>query len=74
VSLEPFLACDAAEVISLTVKGDLKLGCLVVQYRAANWIFRHYPDLNLKGKCAFCLLSLVVRKTANKKNKMRKKV
>jgi hypothetical protein len=67
VSLEPLLAGDAAEVIGFAVKRDLELGCLVVQYCAANWIFRHYPDLNLNGKCAFCLLSLVVRKDVNKK-------
>ena len=68
VSLEPLLAGDAAEVIGFAVKRDLKLGCFVVQNGAANWILRHYPDLNLNEKYTFRLLSLVVRKAANKKS------
>jgi hypothetical protein len=74
VSLEPLLAAHAAKVIGFTVKRDLKLGCFVVQNRAANWILRHYPDLNLSGKYTFGLLSLVVRKAVNKKSDREKKV
>jgi hypothetical protein len=62
MSLESLLAGYAAKVIRFAVKRDLELGCLVVQNRTADWILRHYLDLNLNGKCAFCLLSLVVRK------------
>jgi len=69
VPFEPFLAGHAAEVIGFAVKSDLELGCLVVQYYAANWIFRHYPYLNLNGKCAFCLLSLVVGEKGCKQKK-----
>ena len=73
VPLEPFLAGHTAEVIGFTVKRDLKLGCFVVQNCAANWILRHYPNLNLNEKYAFCLLSLVVRKAANKKSDGKKR-
>jgi hypothetical protein len=74
VSLEPLLAGHAAKVIGFTVKCDLKLGCFVVQNRSANWILRHYPDLNLNEKYTFHLLSLVVRKPADKKSDREKKV
>jgi hypothetical protein len=60
-------------VVGFAVKRDLKLGCFVVQNRAANWILRHYPDLNLSERCAFCLLSLVVRNAANKKSDRKKR-
>jgi len=73
VPFEPFLAGHAAKVIGFAVKSDLELGCLFVQYCAANWIFRHYLYLNLNGKCIFCLLSLVVKKVVNKKSRMGKK-
>jgi hypothetical protein len=74
VSFKPLLAGHTAKVIGFTVKRDLELGCFVVQNCAANWILRHYPDLNLNEKCAFCLLSLVVRKAANKKSDWEKRV
>jgi hypothetical protein len=74
VSLKPLLAGHTAKVIGFTVKRDLKLGCFVVQNRAANWILRHYPDLNLTEKYTFSLLSLVVGKAANKKSDWEKRV
>jgi hypothetical protein len=60
MSFKPLLAGHATEVIGFSVKGDLELGCFVVQQYTANWIFRHYPYPNLNGKYAFCLLSLSV--------------
>lgn len=62
VSFEPLFAGYAAEVIGFTAVGDLELGCLLVQNRAANWISRHLLSLNLMEQYDKCLLLLMVKK------------
>jgi hypothetical protein len=47
-------------VIGLTIIGDLELGYPLIKNGTTNRIFRHY--LILMKECAFCLLSLVVKK------------
>jgi hypothetical protein len=60
VILESLLAGYAAKMEGLTIVSDLELGYLLVQNGNANRTLRHY--LNLMKECAFCLLSLVVKK------------
>ena len=62
MSLEPFLARHAAEMIGFTVESYLELRSLLVQNHTTHRIFGHYFFLDLMEKCASCLLSLTVKK------------
>jgi hypothetical protein len=62
VSLESFLAVQAAKMVGFAFICDFELGRILIKNHTTDGISKHYVSLDLMEESTFCLLWLVVTK------------